>query len=117
MASKLLIAAVWIFHGLYSKLLRAIPRQEAIVAKVLGPRVAPLATTLIGMGEVVLGVWVLSGWAKVPCAGVQTAALVSMNALEILLAKDLLISATGMLLLNAGLLALVWNLALGGFRG
>jgi hypothetical protein len=44
----------------------------------------------------------------VPCAAVQTAALVSMNVLEIMLAADLLLSAVGMLVLNAGFIASVW---------
>ena len=42
------------------------------------------------------------------CALVQTLALVSMNFLEILLAKDLLISAPGMVALNLAFLSVVW---------
>jgi uncharacterized membrane protein YphA (DoxX/SURF4 family) len=108
LAAQFLIGSVWIFHGLYSKILRGIPRHRAIVARVLGERHADLATTVIGAGEIVLGLWVFSGWQRVPCASVQTLALVSMNTLEIMLAADLLISAIGMLGLNAGFVATIW---------
>ena len=106
--AQILIGSVWIFHGLYSKLLRGIPRHRAIVARVLGERHADLATKAIGVGEIVLGLWVFSGWQRVPCAAVQTLALVSMNVLEIALAADLLISAAGMVALNAGFITMIW---------
>jgi uncharacterized membrane protein YphA (DoxX/SURF4 family) len=106
--AQILIGCVWIFHGLYSKLLRGIPRHRAIVARVLGERHADLATNAIGLAEITLGIWTLTGWQRIPCAAVQTVALVSMNALEIALAADLLISAIGMLVLNAGFIAVIW---------
>lgn len=106
--AQVLIGCVWIFHGLYSKLLRGIPRHREIVARVLGDRHADLATNAIGLAEITLGIWALTGWQRVPCAAVQTLAIVSMNALEIALAADLLISAIGMLVLNAGFLAVIW---------
>mgnify|MGYP003383186007 CR=1 FL=1 len=107
-----LIGGIWIFHGLYSKLLRGIPRHRQIVARVLGERHADLATNLVGLAEVALGIWTLTGWHRVPCAAVQTVALISMNALEIALAVDLLISAIGLLVLNAAFLTVIWNWAL-----
>jgi len=106
--AQIIIGSVWIFHGLYSKLLRGIPRHRAIVARVLGERHADLATKAIGVGEIVLGFWVFSDWQRVPCAAVQTLALVSMNVLEIALAADLLISAVGMVALNAGFITMIW---------
>jgi hypothetical protein len=62
--------------------------------------------------EVLLGLWALSGWERIGCATVQTLAIAGMNTLEIILAGDLLISALGMVILNAGFLALVWHWAL-----
>ncbi len=108
-----LIGSVWVFHGLYSKILDRIPRHRLIVARVLGERFARPATKLIGGGEILLGVWVFTGWQPLVCAAVQTAGLVAMNVFEILLAGDLLISAAGMVILNLGFLALVWRWALG----
>lgn len=108
----ILIGGVWVFHGLYSKLLNGIPRHERIVARILGARFARPATKLIGTTEVLLGVWVFSGVARVECAAVQTLALVAMNVLEIIFARALLISAPGMVLLNIGFLAVIWHWAL-----
>jgi uncharacterized membrane protein YphA (DoxX/SURF4 family) len=61
--AQILIGCVWIFHGLYSKLLRGIPRHRAIVARVLGERHADLATNAIGLAEITLGIWTLTGLA------------------------------------------------------
>jgi hypothetical protein len=107
----LVIGSVWVFHGLYSKLLGGIPRHRAIVGRILGSHLAGIATPVIGGLEVLLGIWVFTGWRPVACAAVQTAALVTMNALEIALATDLLISALGMVLLNLGFLCLIWHWA------
>lgn len=107
------IGSVWVFHGLYSKILHRIPRHQLIVARILGERFARPATKLIGGGEVLVGVWVFTGWQPLACAAVQTAALFAMNILEILLAGDLLISAVGMVILNLGFIALIWRWALG----
>jgi hypothetical protein len=110
--AQILIGSVWVFHGLYSKLLNGIPRHRMIVAKILGATNARSATIAIGCLEVLVGVWAFTGWHSVSCAVVQTAAIVSMNTLEIALAGELLISAFGMVILNLGFLALIWNWAL-----
>ena len=102
---------MWVFHGLNSKILNGIPRHQLIVARILGERVARPATKLIGCMEVLLGVWVFTDVLRVECAAVQTLAIVAMNAIEIVLARDLLISALGMVLLNLGFLAVIWNWA------
>ncbi len=105
------IGSVWVFHGLYSKLLNGIPRHRLIVGKVLGDEVAGPATKIIGCLEVLVGVWAFSGFARADCAAAQTLAIVSMNALEIALARSLLISASGMVILNLAFLATIWRWA------
>ena len=106
------IGSVWVFHGLYSKILNGIPRHRLIVGKILGTTRVGFATTTIGALELMLGLWVVTGWQPVKCAVVQTAAIVTMNSLEIFLAGELLISAVGMVILNLGFLSLVWYWAL-----
>jgi hypothetical protein len=106
------IGSVWVFHGLYSKILNGIPRHRQIVEKILGKGIARVATIVIGSLEVMLGFWAFSGWERLACATVQTVAIVAMNTLEIRQARALLISAWGMVLLNAGFLGLVWYWAL-----
>ena len=107
----LLIGSVWVFHGLYSKILNRIPRHRQIVARVLGEEIAVPATAAIGAFEILLGVWAWSGRKRKACALTQTLTLCGMNSLEISRAKDLLISTTGMLALNAAFLATVWSWA------
>ena len=80
--SGLCIAAVWIFHGLYSKILDGVPRHKMIVARILGEDIAKPATMFIGALEVMLGLWVILEKRKRLCAATQTAALVTMNSLE-----------------------------------
>ena len=104
----ILIGSVWVFHGLFSKLSNGVPRHRQIVGRILGEGIADWATLAIGLLEILLGLWIFSGLQRRACALVQTLALVSMNFLEILLARDLLISATGMVALNLGFIALIW---------
>jgi hypothetical protein len=111
-SSRLLIGGVWVFHGLYSKILNGIPRHRMIVGRIFGDELAGPIVMTIGALEIALGLWALSGRWRIPCALVQTLAIASMNAIEILRAKDLLISAVGMLVLNAAFLFLVWCWAL-----
>ena len=102
------IGSVWLFHGLYSKLLNGIPRHRLIVGKILGKEIAGIATKTIGLLELILGAWAIAGWHPVWCASVQTAALIAMNSLEIILAREFLISAAGMVALNLFFLVVVW---------
>jgi hypothetical protein len=111
-AAQIGIGSVWVFHGLYSKIFNRIPRHRLIVAKILGAANAGVSTKVIGLLEVLLGLWVFIGWQPLGCASVQTAAIVAMNTLEICLAGELLISAAGMVILNLGFLTLVWLWAL-----
>jgi hypothetical protein len=111
-AAQILIGSVWVFHGLYSKILNGIPRHRLIVGKILGSANAAVATKSIGLLEVLLGLWAFTGWQRVGCAAVQTVAIVAMNSLEIFLARELLISAIGMVILNLGFLSLVWQWAI-----
>jgi uncharacterized membrane protein YphA (DoxX/SURF4 family) len=108
------IAGVWIFHGLYSKIFDGVPRHKMIVARILGEPIADVAVVSIGILEILLGCWVLRGIYRRTCASVQTLGLISMNTLEIILARDLLISALGMVALNLIFISLIWWWALRG---
>ena len=110
--ARLGVALVWLVFGLVFKLLRAVPRHERIVARILGDRVAPALTRLIGLGEALVGLWMLSGLFLPWCAALQTALIVTMNAIELRRARDLLLSPVPMLFGNALLLSLAWYAAL-----
>ena len=85
------IALVWLANGLLCKLLLLVPRHAAIVARILGPAHANVLTRLIGLGEIGMALWVLSGIMPRWCAWVQIALIFSMNTLEAVLAPDLLL--------------------------
>jgi hypothetical protein len=112
--AQVLVAIVWIVFGLVFKVLRAVPRHERIVARILGESVAPILTRLIGVGECVIGVWMLSGWHLGWCVLVQTALITTMNAIELWKARDLLLAPLPMVAGNLALLALAWYVARSG---
>ena len=109
---QILIGCVWLFHGFYSKLLNGIPRHHLIVRKILGASHSGVFTKVIGLLEVSFGIWAFTGWQPVGCATFQTLAIITMNTLEITLARELLISAIGMVILNLIFLTLIWFWAL-----
>ena len=86
-----LIALVWLGNGLLCKLLVLVPRHAAIVARILGSAHAGLLTRLIGLGEIGIGLWVLSGIRPRWCAWTQITLVLIMNSLEAVLAPDLLL--------------------------
>lgn len=86
-----LIAAVWIANGLFCKVLNMVPRHRLIVARILGEDYAGPLTRLIGLGEVLIAVWILSGLWFRPAAITQIVLVGVMNALEFLMTPDLLL--------------------------
>lgn len=110
--ARLVVALVWIVFGVGYKLLRLVPRHERIVARILGERVAPVLTRLIGLGEAFVGLWMLSGLYAPACALLQTVLVVTMNAIELRRARDLLLAPVPMVVGNTILLALAWFAAL-----
>ena len=111
-ALRIATAVVWLVFGGLFKVLDLVPRHRLIVAAVLGAAVARPATMLIGCAEVLLGIWILSGLRPRACAAAQTIAIVTMNTLELTLARELLLAPVAMLCANAALLAVGWYCAL-----
>jgi len=105
-------ATVWLVFGVIFKILGLVPRHRMIVASIVGAAAAGPVTVLIGGVETAVGLWILTGFKPRACAAVQTVAIVSMNVLELGLARDLLLSPVLMLCGNAVLLCLVWYWAL-----
>lgn len=85
-----LIAGAWLANGLYAKVMGQVPRHEQIVARVVGVHLAPALTVAIGLGEVALAIWILRGRRPLATAAVQIALVMTMNAIEAWLARDLL---------------------------
>jgi|SRR5688572_22685241 len=85
------ISLVWFINGLFCKVLDLVPRHELIVARILGGEYAGLITTTIGLLEVLMCIWILSGIKSKLCALAQMVLVASMNTLEFILAPDLLL--------------------------
>ncbi len=88
---KIAIACVWLINGFWCKILNGVPRHEAIVSKILGPEYARELTIFIGISEVLLAIWVLTGIKSKWSSILQIIIVASMNILEFFLADELLL--------------------------
>ena len=103
---------MWFVFGFIFKVLDLVPHHRMIVAAILGEEVASTITPLIGVAEIGIAVWILSGLCPRTCAAVQTTALVTMNTWELLFARHLLLAPIPMVCLNIAFLGIVWYNAL-----
>lgn len=87
----LLIATVWIVNGLFCKVLNYVPRHEQIISRILGDDHAVLLTKAIGVSEIFMAVWILSGIKSRLNVSVQILIVATMNILEFILVPDLLL--------------------------
>ncbi len=85
------IALVWLINGLFCKLLGFVPRHEEIVRRILGDEHSAVLTKAIGVAEICMAVWVLSGIRPGLNAAAQMIIVAAMNILEFYLAPDLLL--------------------------
>ena len=104
------VAGVWLYEGLWCKLLGREARQLQIVESVptLGAGMGALFLKVLGAVELLVALWVLSGVAPLACAVAQTLLLVSLNAYGILWARHLIHDPAGMVVKNFAFLVLAW---------
>jgi hypothetical protein len=111
-AARCAVASVWLYEGLWCKLLRPDAGQADIVAAVPGAGgLAPVLLAGIGVAETALAGWVLTGRAGRAAAAVQTGLLVAFNAGGLLFGRAHIAEPGRMLTANAALLAAAWLLA------
>ncbi|HTR57567.1 MAG TPA: DoxX-like family protein [Casimicrobiaceae bacterium] len=110
---RVAVAAVWIYEGLWCKLLRGQPHELEVVRAVpyFGPRIGGLFLQALGIVEVGLGIWTLSAVAPLQCAIAQTLLLVALNASGLLFARRIIHDPSGMVVKNIAFLVLVWVMA------
>lgn len=87
----ILISLVWLINGLYAKVLGYVPRHREIVARILGTDISFVATKIIGVLEICMFIWVISGKYSRLSAIFQIAIVMTMNILEFIIAPDLLL--------------------------
>jgi uncharacterized membrane protein YphA (DoxX/SURF4 family) len=109
------IALVWLYQGLWCKLLNGVLQQRAVVATVPFIGTARARTVLIALGliECCIGAWVLSGKQMRQAALVQTALLVAMNGGGIIWAWRMIPDPGSMVVQNFAFLVLIWIAAEG----
>lgn len=104
------VAAVWLYEGLWCKLLGRVQSQAQVVTAVprLGPRYGLVFLKGLGVVEVVIAAWVIAGIAPGLCAIVETALLILLNANGLLWARQIIHEPAGMVIKNVAFLVLVW---------
>ena len=107
---RIAVAAVWLYEGLWCKLLRGEPREFDVVKAVprYGPRFGVPFLLALGVVEVTIALWVLSGVAPLLCAIAQTVLLVSLNANGLIFARHVIHDPRGMVVKNFAFLVLAW---------
>jgi uncharacterized membrane protein YphA (DoxX/SURF4 family) len=107
---RISIALVWLYQGLWCKVLGGAPRHEAVIAAApfIGRAAARAAMVAIGVVECGMAAWVMSGWRMRWAALAQTALLVGMNAAGLVWARSLLADPAGMILQNFAFVLLIW---------
>ena len=85
------IAAVWMINGFFCKVLNLVPRHEAIVSHILHTSNARLLTVLIGLAEIGMAAWIISGVRRRLNVLSQILIIATMNALEFFMVPDLLL--------------------------
>ncbi len=88
---KILISLVWLVNGLFCKVLNFVPRHELIVGRILGTEYAPILTKTIGVLEILMFIWILSGIKSRLCSIAQILIVLTMNLIEFFVAPDLLL--------------------------
>lgn len=85
------IAMVWLVNGLFCKVLNLVPRHQQIVARILGDTYAKPLTIAIGLSEIMMAIWILSGYKTRLNAIFQITLVATMNIIEFVFAPDLLL--------------------------
>lgn len=107
---RIAVAGVWLYEGLWCKLLRGEPRELEVVKAVprYGERFGVPFLMTLGVVEVALGLWVLSGWEPLLCVLAQTVLLVTLNVNGLIWSRHLIHDPKGMLVKNFAFLLLAW---------
>ena len=110
---RIMVGGVWLYEGLWCKLLGRARAQAEVVAAVprFGPRFGVLFLKTLGFMEVAIAVWSFSGMHAGSCAIFQAALLIVLNANGLLWARHVIHEPLGMVVKNAAFLTLVWTWA------
>ena len=85
------IALLWVMFAILGKLFPITPTHREIVARVFGEALSGPLLIFIGLGEICVAGWVLSGIGRRWCGWFQIVAVVMMNCIELSIASDILL--------------------------
>lgn len=84
------IALIWLVNGLICKVLNIVPRHEQIIAEILGNEYSGFLRVLIGLSEMGMFVWILTGLKPKLAMRMQIVIILTMNVLEFIMVPELL---------------------------
>lgn len=96
---RILTASVWLYFGPGCKWFGLGTDHRRLVATILGEDHATVLTILIGSGEALLAGWILSNRAPRLCLGTQIVVILTMNVIEWVRVRELLLLGDGNFLL------------------
>jgi uncharacterized membrane protein YphA (DoxX/SURF4 family) len=110
MTARLALGGVWLHQGLWAKILDRDPSHREIVGRLPGMDGgrARDVTIAIGVAEVAMAAWIVSGFKPRTCAATQTGLMAGFIAGALTFAPDELTSPRRLLMRNAGIAALAW---------
>lgn len=85
------ISIVWIVNGFFCKVLNLVSRHEQIVGRILSNEYSRPLTILIGLSEIMMAIWILSGYKTKLNVISQILIVAIMNSLEYILVPNLLL--------------------------
>ncbi len=108
--ARFAVAAVWVYEGVWAKVLDREPRQRRILAAFpgVGERRARRATLALGILEAAAAPWVLAGRAPRATALAQTAVIAAMGEAARRWAREEITDHRALLLQHAAFVTLVW---------
>ena len=104
------VAAVWLYEGMWCKLLGRQPHELEVVEAVpnYGARFGAPFLKSLGAVEVALGVWVMTAVEPRLCAITQTLLLVALNGSGLMWSRHIIHDPGGMVVKNFAFLILAW---------
>lgn len=109
-AVRLSIAMVWLYQGLWCKLLGRSQEQASIIsaAPFIGAAASRAFSITLGLAECGIAIWVMLARHKRQAALVQTALLLVMNTAGLIWARRFISDPPGLLLQNFAFVMLIW---------
>ena len=107
---RVAVALVWFYEGLWCKLLNGKPRELEVVKAVprYGPQFGAPFLMILGVAEITIAAWVISGDSMILCAIIQTLLLVLLNGGGLIWSRHLIDDPGGMVIKNLAFLILAW---------